>query len=58
MSGSDTLPPVAKNIPSTLRRERREDEPFYDNAVGVFLCTIIIIIIIINIGLWVVLLIL
>ena len=36
VSGSDSLPAIAKSIrpPSTLRRERREDEPLYDSAAG------------------------
>ena len=36
LTGSDSLPSIAKSIraPSTLRRERREDEPLYDSAAG------------------------
>ena len=36
ISGGDSLPAVAKSVrtASTLRRERREDEPLYDSAAG------------------------
>ena len=39
VSGSDSLPSIAKSIrpSSTLRRERREDEPLYDSAAGIYM---------------------